>query len=52
MKRKFLIHNGRYYEPKYLTEAEFRGIINTGVEILNSQGEILTNLDLDWDEGE
>ena len=50
--RKYLIHNGTYYIPQYLTQDEICDIIKTTYDqpVLNADGEMLTSIDLDWSE--
>lgn len=50
--KKFLIWEGIYYVPKYLTQEQLHVIIKLDYErpILNSSGQMLTGLDLDWEE--
>ena len=53
MKKAFLIWKTNFYSKVYLTQPEICSIINNRYErpVLNSKGEMLTSIDLDF-EGE
>lgn len=51
MKRKFLIWRANFYVPTMLTQPEICDIIKQKHErpVLNSRGEMLTSIDLDFE---